>query len=211
MKTLSLWQPWASFIAIGVKPFETRGWAPPPALIGQRIAIHAAKKPVDADNREWSRRAGVEGDLPLGAIICTAILAGAYLCGLVASRSAPAVWVTRRIGDSPHKAHLITDDYGDYSPGRFAWWLTDIERFVPPILARGAQGFWEWSGTLGMKAADCGTCRHRNNGTLADYCYHAALDQTHPCDGRPIPSYPKSPIWCPGYELEDGDPVEVAA
>lgn len=44
MKAISLWQPWASLIACGAKPFETRSWAPPRDLIGQPIAIHAAKK-----------------------------------------------------------------------------------------------------------------------------------------------------------------------
>ena len=44
MKAISLWQPWASLIACGAKPFETRHWAPPRELIGESIAIHAAKK-----------------------------------------------------------------------------------------------------------------------------------------------------------------------
>jgi hypothetical protein len=44
MKAISLWQPWATLIACGAKPFETRSWAPPRDLIGQHIAIHAAKK-----------------------------------------------------------------------------------------------------------------------------------------------------------------------
>lgn len=44
MKAISLWQPWASLIACGAKPYETRSWAPPRDLIGQTIAIHAAKK-----------------------------------------------------------------------------------------------------------------------------------------------------------------------
>ena len=46
MKAISLHQPWASLIAVGIKTIETRSWAPPKALIGQRIAIHAAKKTI---------------------------------------------------------------------------------------------------------------------------------------------------------------------
>lgn len=49
MKAISLWQPYASLIASGFKPFETRDWAPPRELIGQPIAIHAAKK-IDRDS-----------------------------------------------------------------------------------------------------------------------------------------------------------------
>ena len=36
MKTVSLWQPYASLIAAGVKTIETRGWAPPKGVMGQR-------------------------------------------------------------------------------------------------------------------------------------------------------------------------------
>jgi hypothetical protein len=48
MKAISLWQPWASLIACGAKRYETRSWHPPPALIGQFVAIHAARK-IDRD------------------------------------------------------------------------------------------------------------------------------------------------------------------
>jgi activating signal cointegrator 1 len=54
MKAISLWQPWASLIACGAKPFETRSWAPPRDLIGQPIAIHAAKK-IDKDAAEFAQ------------------------------------------------------------------------------------------------------------------------------------------------------------
>lgn len=44
MKAFSLWQPWASLVACGAKPFETRDYAPPRSMIGQPFAVHAAKK-----------------------------------------------------------------------------------------------------------------------------------------------------------------------
>lgn len=43
MKALTVRQPWASLIALGVKTIETRSWRAPKALIGERIAIHAGK------------------------------------------------------------------------------------------------------------------------------------------------------------------------
>ena len=140
---ISLWQPWASFIAIGVKPFETRDWPPPAKLIGQRIAIHAAKKTVDRDDREWASRVGAV-DLPLGVMVCTATLAGAYRCGQDPERP----WILRitekRSLLAPDLDTIKVDEYGDYSPGRWAWLLTQIEPCEPPISARGAQGFWKW-------------------------------------------------------------------
>lgn len=44
MKAVSLWQPWASLIACGAKTIETRSWPAPRTVVGQRIAIHAAKR-----------------------------------------------------------------------------------------------------------------------------------------------------------------------
>ena len=46
MKALTLHQPWASLIVEGFKPREFRVWAAPQALVGQRIVIHAAKRPM---------------------------------------------------------------------------------------------------------------------------------------------------------------------
>ena len=131
MKAITLWQPWASFIAAGIKPYETRDWPPPRWLIGKRIAVHAAKKAVAADEREWARRRGCES-LPMGAIVCTAVLRGAYRIG-----------VAERVPGSAPIHNFCADEFGDYSPGRWAWWLTDIQTVDPPVTARGMQGFWE--------------------------------------------------------------------
>ena len=46
MKAVTLHQPYASLVALEVKTIETRTWPTPKSLVGQRIAIHAAKKPV---------------------------------------------------------------------------------------------------------------------------------------------------------------------
>lgn len=54
MKAISLWQPWTSLIACGAKPYETRDWAPPASLIGQPIAIQAAKK-INEDAAQFAK------------------------------------------------------------------------------------------------------------------------------------------------------------
>ncbi len=41
---ITLWQPWASLIAAGAKPYEWRGWPAPTRLIGKKIAIHAGAR-----------------------------------------------------------------------------------------------------------------------------------------------------------------------
>lgn len=53
MRALTIYQPWASLVIAGAKPFEFRGWSPRergPAyagLIGQRIVIHASSRAID--------------------------------------------------------------------------------------------------------------------------------------------------------------------
>jgi hypothetical protein len=157
MRIITLWQPYASLIAVRAKPFETRAYPPPAKLIGQRIAIHAAVRKPDKltggiPPEAWAPAIDALSasigdfswhDLPRGAVVCTAVLAGAY-----------------RLGDSifPGRADVVEfrgpshwdrddiniDPFGDYSPGRWAWLLTDVQRLDPPVPARGKQGWWEW-------------------------------------------------------------------
>lgn len=42
-------------------------------------------------------------------------------------------------GTGEHEAAL-----GDYTPGRWAWLLDEVEALDPPPPARGRQGLWEW-------------------------------------------------------------------
>lgn len=127
MKAISLWQPWASLVACGAKPYETRHWAPPRELIGQRIAIHAAKK-VDKDAKAFAEdlmygQHGADGfalaeklsatmqgipdelmgllgmaAMPMGCIVCEATLDAAFQLGEQATGTArPAASVVRRL------------------------------------------------------------------------------------------------------------------
>jgi ribosomal protein S27E len=175
MKAISLWQPWASLIACGAKPFETRSWAPPRGLIGQTIAIHAAKK-IDkgaaqfaeelmygqhrpsgfdlADKLEASFKGasdeimGIFGHavMPIGCVVCTARLDGAFQLGEPAGGTAlPAASVVRRLTSQqmPQCFTVRYDDFGDYAPGRWAWLLRDVRPLTPPPPAIGRQGFFD--------------------------------------------------------------------
>lgn len=171
MKAMTIRQPWATLIATGAKPFETRTFGPQ-KLIGERVAIHAGKMPVHIAMRGMDSpevqtiAAAIDEedfpDLPLGAVLCTAVIKGAYrlgaVCGLptVPSR---AIMETRGEPLTPNMLGLHcdfrdpnepmltlpVDAFGDYTPGRWAWFLSDIERFPEPISATGKQGWWEWS------------------------------------------------------------------
>lgn len=153
MRAVSLWQPWASLIGIGVKTIETRSWRPPHWLIGERIAIHASAKPVSARamgfTDAWAGRAmdalGVRDFvlLPLGAVCCTAKLVDAQQVDHIAGDVA----VSRNGG-----VLARIDRWGDFSRGRWLWFLEDVEQF-DPIPAKGRQGFWRWEIPEGAKIA----------------------------------------------------------
>lgn len=125
MRAISLWQPWATAIAVGVKRVETRHWE---TRYRGPLAIHAAKH-WDADQKEFASVERALGRLParipLGAIIATATLVDCRST----DEAALLVGAVERI-------------YGNYTPGRFAWFLENVVALPEPIAYRGAQGFF---------------------------------------------------------------------
>ena len=163
MKAISLWQPWASLIAEGIKTSETRSWAPPAALVGERIAFHAAKRPitkldilvswgdelraaacalVGAEN-PYNRRYFKRG-LPYGAVVATARLVA---WERVWYDDGERVRTDASLAADPNRwkyGRHAPDGLGDYSPGRWIWFLDDIKKLDPPIPAIGRQRVWNW-------------------------------------------------------------------
>jgi hypothetical protein len=95
LPALSLHQPWASLIACGAKPFETRHWPAREDLIGQRWAIHAAKRPVPRHLRDPNSERGARmsaalrrplNTVPTGAVVAIALLRGCYRLSDVSRR-----------------------------------------------------------------------------------------------------------------------------
>lgn len=130
MKAISLWQPYASAIALGLKSYETRSWA---TSYRGPLALHAAKrKPtISLMLSSFLADAGIkrESDLPLGGIVAIAELVACVPTDSVNNLN------TRMSG-----CELA---FGNYSPGRFAWRLEKVQaiEFVP---CRGYQGLWNW-------------------------------------------------------------------
>lgn len=135
MKVLTLTQPWAMLIAIGAKRLETRSWS---THYRGPIAIHAARGfPAGAQAMCVAHpflatliNAGVDrlDDLPRGVVVCVATLAEVE----ETTSSTCRAWLRR--GPEHERA------FGDYSPGRFAWLLTDVQALAEPVEHRGGQG-----------------------------------------------------------------------
>jgi hypothetical protein len=131
MKALSLWQPWASLVALGEKRYETRSWSTPYSGL---LLIHAAKK-RDAeslalvyDDEAYREALGHASpyDLPYGAILSVHRLVGCH-----------RVEVVREALSLEEKA------FGNYTDGRFAWELEFVARLEPPIPCKGRQQLFE--------------------------------------------------------------------
>lgn len=150
--TITLWQPWATLVAAGAKPFEFRAWPAPQRLWGRRVAVHAGVRKVSvAEVRallvklhsvSW-RETGLIRDpaiavleqakqepryLPLGAVVCLATLGQPIRdAGLAAALGVE--WVN----DSDRDEH-----------SNWGWPLRDVARLEPYVPAKGAQGWWTW-------------------------------------------------------------------
>ncbi|WP_270172749.1 ASCH domain-containing protein [Paenibacillus sp. SYP-B4298] len=144
MKAFTVWQPWATLIALLLKVNETRSW---PTRYRGPIAIHAGKR-IDraACEREPIKSVlashGYTADnLPTGAVVATATLAECYPINVGGVTFASTV----------DENGLILQEYtgnefmfGNYEIGRYAWRLTDAQMLPEPIPAKGQQGLWNW-------------------------------------------------------------------
>jgi len=153
MKALTIWQPWASLIMIGAKPHEFRGYAAPRFVRNQRIVIHAGARPVrPAEVEDLLRRIDAEA-LGTGADDEKTFLdlekARDLLLKVRASfkyRLLPLSMAlgTAVVGEPIQSCDLFKMNVADSDRGAFnwAWPLTNIQHFEPPIPMRGAQGLW---------------------------------------------------------------------
>lgn len=135
MKALTLTQPWASLVAMGVKTIETRSWS---TRYRGPLAIHAAvAMPPEAISFAVEERAAHGWlppyvDLPRGAIVAVVEL---LAC------------VRTEDFDPGGPTRQWEDGYGDFSPGRFAWVFAREDgrriELPAPIPCRGALGLWD--------------------------------------------------------------------
>lgn len=132
MKALSLWQPHAQAIALGLKPYETRHWK---TDYRGPLVIHAAKKQFRYKDYtlDYYQEVGVRLKevkypmyaLPYGVAVCVVDLVACI----------PTEKVRDRIGRY--------EFWGDFSDGRFAFKLENVRILNPYIPAVGRQGFFD--------------------------------------------------------------------
>lgn len=142
MKALTLYQPWATLVAIRAKKIETRSWN---TNYRGELAIHAGKETkflipnggyyINYEDAFYGMTNLVPEKirihpetLPLGCIIAICKLTHIDYIG-------EKYW------------QFITWEeraFGDYTPGRYAWVLENVEMLEEPIPIKGKQRLWEW-------------------------------------------------------------------
>lgn len=138
MKVISIWQPYASLIAHGMKFFETRTWHPPRNLLGERIGI-ASTKVIRPEQRaaysepEFQHFYSQTGlppleDLPHGYLVGTAVLDSVEL-------------INEDFRDDITSEELA---FGWFEDGRYAWRMRYAMPLPFPVPIRGKQGIFEW-------------------------------------------------------------------
>ncbi len=125
MKALTIWQPYAQAIALGLKKFETRSWS---TKYRGKIAIHASVKPLSKERKLLAEKYDIK-NFSFGEIIVIADLTDCIL-------------MTEKFIKSQPQSEL---DLGNWCIGNYAWKLENIQILTPPQKASGKQGLWNWS------------------------------------------------------------------
>jgi hypothetical protein len=142
MKALSMWQPWASLVAMGEKRIESREWS---TKYRGELAIHAtAKLPprwlgasrhqedflIELADVLHCRRDSVYSAmrlLPYGAVICVVKLVD--------------IKPASEVREILCQRELI---FGNYADGRYAWFFEPVVTFNPAVPAKGNRLLWNW-------------------------------------------------------------------
>lgn len=126
MRVITLQEPWASLIGEGIKVIETRSW--PCNQFGE-LYIHAGLSKIHTNDIRKNELAGwLRGPMHYGTIFAKCTLSD---CILITEEYA------QHVKETNPRCFLC----GDYTPGRYAWVLTDIE-MIEPIKKSGKLGIW---------------------------------------------------------------------
>lgn len=209
VKAITLHQPWASLIAVGVKTIETRGRR---TSYRGRIVIHAGQaRPVDV--MPWilrpdrnvmvdSRVPHVSPEIPLrlGAVVASAVLTDCVPVQNLINE--PTCHIAEPWGAGHYIVDLVEQrPFGDYGEGRWALLLDDIA----PTTDR-CPACWRTA----THARDCTTCGGSGSvpvpggGAACPGCYVATPPECRVCDDYgwcdPIPARGQQAVpweWTP--------------
>lgn len=132
MKVLSIKEPFATLIKNGTKCIETRSWK---TNYRGELYIHASMTHMDKYNDRVELKQIIKNlEFSYGYIICK--------CKLV-----DCVYMDEDFIKKIRNNHI---EYicGEYSVGRYAWILSDVEILDIPIKVKGKLGIWNYDEVL---------------------------------------------------------------
>lgn len=201
MRTISIKQPWASLICLGIKDIENRTWKCPQKYIGERVFIHASGNEKD---NTFSKLNSVQleylakhWDNRLSIPKCAAIIGSVQIVGCVINHT--SIWAEKiqmPFGNKcPECGREIADlksDYqecpdcrrklwrhSNYDAPIYNWLLANPILFSSPIPAKGKLSFWKFEG---LKEVDI-MCPECNNiePAIEDYTTQPFATYMHTC------------------------------
>lgn len=136
MKALTLTQPYASLVALGLKHYETRSFV---THHRGSLAIHAAQSVNGVGGKYAYER--ICQELPP---LMRAILWNTYSGDLPFGEILAVTWVEDCIPTAEVDGDVDGDEraVGNYTSGRWAWRLRMPVLLIPAVRARGHQGIW---------------------------------------------------------------------
>ena len=148
MKIITLTQPWATLVIAGAKRLETRSWST--AYRGE-LGIHAAKgfprwaREICAEEPFASILAEASSvnswtDLPTAQLLGHVNLTGCYPTSSVAANLSAAAYM---VGKQRVDVSSPEREFGDFSPGRYAWPLEDPVEFDEYVPMKGQLGLYD--------------------------------------------------------------------
>lgn len=133
MKALTLLQPWASLVVMGVKSVETRSWNTKyrgelliHASLGKAGSIFASEPPFNIYIPDFRK------------------LSFGFILGKVTLTDVQRMGNVEMSDELMNRLTMEEKAFGDYSEGRFAWILEDAVQFAVAIPARGMFNLWEY-------------------------------------------------------------------
>jgi hypothetical protein len=150
MKALSLWQPHAIAIGVGLKLYETRGWQLLPSMVNVPVAIHAAKRVFRERDYEWNYFKEARDRLRAAGVSLEGLDYGKVVCICTFSAIMRTATVRGTIGDAE-----FWGDFSDVGEDGHERWAFRVEhvRLIPADQrpqVTGRQGFFEVPDEIGL-------------------------------------------------------------
>ncbi len=130
LKAISLWQPWASLIPLGLKHYETRSWK---TNYRGKLLICSTAKSTNAQYQQYLKICNEvtlppwdETNFPYGQAIA--------LCDLTDCIQMTAEFIAQQ-----SRTEILC---GDWQVGRYAWKLENIQPITEPFAVKGKQGLF---------------------------------------------------------------------